>query len=163
MNVAEHQGERGCKMTRKIIALVAALVMALGLMTGVVSANQPCISERGNALRSVATPVELTVDDVSIVQFGDFFYVAIDHNLGDDYNRFVWREPARLGGKNIVDKAQLGFNTLYLGVAGPDGGEVVHKGQVSVYYDLGDGVWVSIIAQFNGEGEFLSVNGVTLD
>lgn len=148
---------------KKLLFVSLLAVLVLGLTPGVAGA-QPDIAQRGNALRSVATPVELTADDVSLVQFGDFYYVAIDHNLGDRYERYVWREPTRLGGRNIIVDDQPGFNTLYLGVGGPpDHPEVQHKGQVSVYYDLGGGEWVSIIAQFNGQGEFLSVNGVCLD
>lgn len=149
--------------------VVFTVVLVFGLMPGTVLGqpgrgrdNQPDITERGNALRSIATPVELTEDDVKIVQFGDFSYVAIDHNLGQDYSRFVWFEPTRLGGKTIIDEDQTGFNTLYLGVSA-DGQEVFHKGQVSIYYDLGDNGWKSIIVQFNGEGEFLSVNGISIE
>jgi len=152
-------------LKNRLLALTLAMVfvLSIGSVAMASTLGEGADAERGASLRSVAEPVELTADDVEIVKFGDFYYVAIDHNLGDDYDQFVWREPTRLGGENVVDKDQLGYNTLYLGVAGPDGGEITHTGQVSVYYDLGDDGWVSIIVQFDGQGEFLSVNGVTLD
>jgi hypothetical protein len=132
--------------------LVMAMVIALAM-----SALAPAMAD-GNSARSEATPVALTADDVNIVQFGTFSYVAIDHNLGDQGCTYTYREAARLGGQT-EDALDLGtFNTLYLGVS--DGGNAIsHKGQVSVYYTCDDGV-KSIVAQFNGKGEVLSVNGV---
>jgi hypothetical protein len=140
-----------------VASLVA--VLAMTLFAGAALGKKPDIAERGNALASQATQVELTEDDVRFVQFGDITYVAVDHNLGG-WDSLVWREPSRLGGQNAVSGADS-FNTLYLGVAGPDGSGVAHKGKVSVYYEI-DGEWLSIIAQFNGNGELLHVNGVSL-
>ncbi|MGM0367220.1 MAG: hypothetical protein ACQEP2_01415 [Actinomycetota bacterium] len=96
------------------------------------------------------------------MQFGDFDYVEINHNLGDNYSRFAWFEPTKYGGKTIIDEEQLGFDTLYLGVSADPHEEISHKGQVSIYYELGD-EWVSIIVQFNGQGECLSVNGISIE
>ncbi|TVR71148.1 MAG: hypothetical protein EA415_11750 [Sphaerobacteraceae bacterium] len=142
---------------RSLVTASLVAVLAVTLFAGVALGKQPSVAERGNALASQATQVELTEDDVRFVQFGDVSYVAIDHNLGG-WDNLVWREPARLGGQNNVSGPDS-FNTLYLGVAGPDGGGVAHKGQVSVYYEI-NGEWSSIIAQFDGKGELVHVNGV---
>ena len=132
-----------------VMAMVAALAMA---------SLAPAMAAPGNSARAQATPVELDANDVRIVQFGQFSYLAVDHGLGaEGCDTFAWREAARLGGDSVGGELD-GFNTLYLGVAA-DGGEVSHRGQVSVYYDCGDDV-KSIVAQFNGKGEALSVNGV---
>ena len=143
---------------RKVITVTTMVVaLALGMMA-------PAMAN--NSARSTATPVELGADDVNIVQFGEFSYVAIDHNLGDQDCTYTYREAARLGGQTAEPVDLDGFNTLYLGVSAPDAegnqGEIFHKGQVSVYYDC-NGETQSIVAQFNGKGEILHVNGIKVD
>ncbi len=61
------------------------MMTVLGLMGGVAGAVQPDITELGNYLRSIVSPLQLTAYDVKIVEFEGFYYVAIDHNLSDDY------------------------------------------------------------------------------
>jgi hypothetical protein len=150
-------------MRRGFIA-VMAVVFAFGMLAAPVLANG-----KGNSARSHATPVELTADDLGAAMCAngeDVNYYTVQHNLGTDEGAaddIIWREPARLGGQNVHFGPQsTAWNTLYLGVSGPECGDIQHKGQVSVYYEF-EGETFSIVAQFNGKGELLRVNGVKFE
>lgn len=144
--------------------MAAAMLLAFATMAGTAAADPG--PNNGNSIRSQATPVNLEASDVSPhtcqdTEGNDVEYYAIEHGIGE-YDQVVWREPARIGGSNFIDTAGGDFDTLYLGVGGPDCPGVQHKGQVSVYYEV-DGDWKSIVAQFNAKGELLSVNGIPFE
>lgn len=117
-----------------------------------------------NGSRSTAQRADLTADDVSaqLCQNGeDVAYYAIAHGLGSDLGaatKITFREPARTGPENIT-VGDGAWDTLYLGVTGPECGDIQHRGQVTVNYHYEDGIR-TIVAQFNGKGELLRVNGV---
>ncbi len=159
--------------TGLLVAAAATLALVLAMMV------QPAMAQpgngngpgpdKGNSLRAQATPVEIAADDVTAQMCAngeDVAFYAIDHNLGDEHgvaDNIVWRETVRLGGENEQYGQQQGeWNTLYLGVSGPECGDIQHTGQVSVYYEF-DGEWYSIVAQFNEDGELQWVNGVAFE
>ncbi|MDG5821807.1 hypothetical protein [Natronococcus sp. A-GB7] len=81
------------------------------------------------------------------------------------YGRYVYREPARLGGQyNVTDYPdEQTSSAFWFDVSGPrleDGiqSRIVHNGKVTQYYRTEDG-WKSLVAEFE-DGELLSVNGV---
>ena len=134
----------------------------------VVTANATSTGNKeynNNRLRSIAEPVSLEAGDVRIVPFNGFDFFTVEHGLGNGetgYTDYLWCEPVRRGGASDCTVADPGepFDTLYLGISAPPNQEQIeHKGQVSVYYDTPEG-WKSIIAQFNGQGQLLHVNGV---
>jgi hypothetical protein len=149
---------------RKTFTAVLGLLLLVGLTAGPALAQD---QGRGNSARSVAAPVELTAGDLgaSMCQNDvDVAFYTVQHNLGSNEgaaDAIIWREPTRLGGQNVSIGGGA-WDTLYLGVSGPECGDIQHKGQVSVSYQYEDETF-SIVAQFNGKGELLSVNGVKFE
>ncbi len=143
---------------RRMTTLLATTLLAVGLVAAPASAKPD--PSKGNSQRSQATPVALDAGDIGFTTCDDgaVEFYTIDHGF-EEADGYTWREPARLGGGNYVSDGGPTYGTLYLGVSGPECGEVHHKGQVSVYYEV-DGELYSIIAQFNGKGELIRVNGV---
>ncbi len=125
---------------------------------------------QGNSLRSEATPavvtsVEAEVSDPDAGNFEEEFTYYVLRFEGLPYDTWTYREPVRLGGENfVVEGEDESINAFWFGVSAPDGDgiqhQVHHKGQVSMYYETAGGDVVSLIAQFNGKGELLHVNGV---
>jgi hypothetical protein len=148
-------------MRRSFIAMMA-MVFAFGMLAAPALANGP---DRGNnSARSMATAVELSADDLgaSMCDNGeDVRFYTVQHNLGSELgpaDDITFREPARTGPEN-VSVGGGAWDTLYLAVTGPECGEIEHRGQVTVNYHYGDDIY-TIVAQFNGKGELLRVNGV---
>ncbi len=152
--------------TIAIAALTA--VLAMSLFAGAAIAKQPDKAERGNSLRSEATlidleegDVEIQVSDESAANFDEEFTYYVVRGL-PEYDRAIYREPARLGGQN-VELGGWDGGSFWFGVTAPDENgiqhPIEHKGQVSLYLEV-DGEWQWLKVQFNGKGELLSVNGV---
>lgn len=124
---------------------------------------------RSNILAMTSEPVELEEGDVEVqtASEGDanfesnFEYYKVDH--GVDYDKAIYREPARLGGDNVELSGDASGSFLF-GVSGPNDegiqSEVNHQGKTMLYLNTDDG-WKSLEAQFNGEGELQHVNGVS--
>jgi hypothetical protein len=126
---------------------------------------------QGNSARSVAEPavitsVEAEVSDPDRANFEEeFTYYVVRFETIENVVNWTYREPAVRGGNNDYSIVTSGsWSAFWFGVSGPDGSgiqhPVDHKGQVSMYYETQDGDVYSIIAQFNGKGELLHVNGV---
>lgn len=125
---------------------------------------------QSNVLTLLAEPVELEEGDVEVktadsneANFkNDFTYYVVHHD--QEYESAIYREPARLGGEN-VELSGSTVGSFWLGVSAPDENgiqsEINHQGMVTLYMETEDG-WKSLEAQFDGEGELQSVNGVTL-
>ncbi|QBI20794.1 hypothetical protein ER308_15285 [Egibacter rhizosphaerae] len=161
---------------RRTLTLALAAAMTLGMMAapalaqgngngnGNQGGGQPDITERGNSLASQAEPVELEPGDISAGTLEDGTeFITVDHQIVADhgeYDTLVQREPTRYKG-NEVDHDPGQFNAAWVGIAGPQGPEIAHKGQMTWYYDTEDNGWVSLTFQFNGKGELLHVNGVS--
>lgn len=128
---------------------VATMVAALAL-----SSLAPAMAKNGNgnngvnSLRAASTPVDVSVDER-----GDWY--VITHGLGADADSTVWAEPVKYANDNQQATGSEEFDALWLFAPSHERG---HKGQVTVYYDLGD-EWQHITAQFNGKGELVRVNG----
>jgi hypothetical protein len=154
---------RNMRKTISVMTMVGAL--ALGMMAPALAG--PGNGNGNNSARSVATPVELSADDLgaSMCQNGeDVRFYTVQHNLGAEHgpaDDITFREPARTGAEN-VSVGGGAWDTLYLAVSGPECGDIEHKGQVTVNYHYGDDVY-TIVAQFNGKGELQSVNGVKFE
>lgn len=124
---------------------------------------------QSNVLTLLAEPVELEEGDVEVktadsseANFeNDFTYYVVRHD--QEYESAIYREPARLGGEN-VELSGSTVGSFWLGVSGPgeDGiqSEINHQGTVTLYMETEDG-WKSLEAQFDGEGELQSVNGIS--
>jgi hypothetical protein len=154
----------------RLFTLLAAMLLALGMLAGPALANQgqgggPSL-EGGNWLAGVATPVELEPGDVLLRDLslnGTYDYVEVRHNIAETYAGYttlVQREPNRIGGQNRVTHNPTNYNEAWLSILGPEGPGVHHKGTFSWYYEVDDNEWVSLKFQFNGKGELLNVNGV---
>ena len=147
----------------KKIITVMAMVIALAL-----SALAPALAnghlEKGNWLSGVATPVELQPGDIVPGALDDGTeFVTVNHQIvakHGAYDTLVQREPARYR-QNVVTADPENFNSAWLGIAGPQGPEIAHKGQMTWYYNTAEDGWVSLTFQFNGKGELLHVNGVS--
>jgi hypothetical protein len=163
---------------RQLLQIGGSLIAFGAASTTSVSANpgrgqgqgsQPDKAHRGNSLSSEATPI----DDVEIEveqsnpeanNFDEEFTYYVLRYEEIAYDRYVYREPARLGGQNTVTDytGEQTSSAFWFGVSGPgeDGiqDQIVHDGKVTQYYQTEDG-WKSLVAEFNG-GELLSVNGV---
>lgn len=125
---------------------------------------------QSNVLTLLAEPVELDEGDVEVktadsseANFeNDFTYYVVHHD--QEYESAIYREPARLGGEN-VELSGSTVGSFWLGVSAPDENgiqsEINHQGMVTLYMETEDG-WKSLEAQFDGEGELQSVNGVSL-
>ena len=94
---------------------------------------------RGNSLRSVAEPIPLEdgdVEEVTVTNDGETVtYWVVRH--GVEYDKAVYREPARLGGSNY----ELGGSdsgSFWFGIAGPDMDPIAHQGQVNLYFRVAD-------------------------
>lgn len=144
-----------------VMALTAAL--ALSSLAPAIAKGGPSL-ERGNWLSGVAEPVALTSDDVRTITLANGTeYVVVDHGIATDhdgYTTLVQREPARYK-QNVVTYAPANFDSAWLGVTGPKGTSIGHKGELNWYYEVADGEWVSLTFAFNGKGKLLHVNGVT--
>lgn len=150
-------------------------VVALGglALSGTAAARRKgARNGRGNSKRSAAMPVEVTsvtaeTADPEADNFEEeFTFYTVRFEDVSDVTEYTYREPARLGGNGDVTVGATGsFDSFWFGVSGPgaDGvqNEIVHKGQVSIYYETDDGDVRSLVAQFDGNGELRSVNGVT--
>lgn len=140
-------------MTRRITTLLAATLLAIGMIAGPAMAKpDKDAGAKGNSFRAQSTPAEVTV-----TESGDWY--RIQHDLGVIAEDTVWNEPVKFGGENTQASsgdapADTPFDVLWLPVDG-------HKGPVTVYYDTGDG-WEHVTAQFNGKGELVHVNGERL-
>lgn len=134
---------------RTTLTAILALVFMVGLLAG------PALADN-NSLRAQAELADVTV---TTTELDGIPYAAVRHDL--DYERYVWCEPVRLGGAAECFEGTDSFHTLYLGITEAPHQPVHHTGQVSVYYETDDG-WKAIIAQFNGKGELLRVNGERL-
>ena len=144
--------------------LVLALTVALALSSMAPAMAKGKSLERGNWLSGVAEPVALTADDVSIVTLPNGTeYVVVNHRIAvdnDGYDTLVQREPARYK-QNVVDTDPVNYDSAWLGISGPRGSSISHKGELNWYYEVGPNEWVSLTFQFNGKGELQHVNGVT--
>lgn len=151
---------------KKVVVTALATVLALSAFGGAALAN----NGKGNSARSVAEPVEITsveaeVSDPDAANFDDEFTYYTVRFEEIEYDTWTYREPVRLGGNgDFVDETGGTADAFWFGVTAPDEDgiqtEIEHKGQVSMYYETEDGDVYSIIAQFNGKGELLHVNGV---
>lgn len=124
---------------------------------------------RSNILAMMSDPVELEEGDVeaqaaseSDTNFtSDFTYYVVHHD--QDYDKAIYREPARLGGGN-VELSGSTTGSFWFGVSAPDDdgiqSEINHQGKVLLYLETEDG-WKSLEAQFDGQGELQHVNGVS--
>lgn len=169
-----------------MVFMFVASVMAVapvGANNGNGSGNA---SEKGNSLQAVAEPVDLEEGDVEVMTSDsdasnfdeEFTYYVVRH--GVEYDRAVYREPARLGGENF-DLTGSDVGSSWFGVSAPRDGtqhKIDHKGLVSLYFiiendgDLrvsdededvvidGDVEVKSLQVQFNGKGELLHANGI---
>lgn len=140
-------------MRRSIATSIATLAL-------VGAAAAPAI---GDARNAHAIEVELTAEDVRTATCGDdaVDYYAIEHDLGSELGAaddIWWREPTASKGRT-VHAGDGTWDTLYLGVSGPECSEVEHTGPISVYYEYGDDTYV-IDARFDGKGELVRVNDV---
>ncbi len=153
---------------RVTFAAFLALLLAMSTVGAVVAQGQG----QGNSARSVAEPATITSveAEVSNPGAGNFdeeftYYVVRFEEI--DHVHWTYREPSRLGGNNHSVAWEGLSDAFWFGVSAPDINgiqhEIEHKGQVSMYYETEDGDVYSIIAQFNGKGELLSVNGVKFD
>lgn len=163
--------------SRSGVFLVALAFAFTGLFVGFAPVGaqngngQGASPDRGNSLRSVAEPVDLEEGDVEVEQSDPsasnfeeeftFYKVAFEEIT---YDKWVYREAARLGGDNFVADSPSTSDAFWYGVSSPDGNdiqhEISHKGQVTQYFVTDDEV-KSLTAQFNGQGELLHVNGVS--
>ncbi len=128
-------------------------------------------SEKGNSLHAVAEPVELEEGDVEVKTSDpnasnfeeEFTYYVVRH--GVEYDRAVYREPARLGGENF-DLTGSDVGSFWFGVSAPEDGvqhKIDHQGQVSLYFIVeneGEDEVKSLKVQFNGQGKLLHANSV---
>lgn len=157
-----------------VVFIFVASVMAVapvGANNGNGSGNA---SEKGSSLQAVAEPVDLEEGDVEVKTSDpnasnfeeEFTYYVVRH--GVEYDRAVYREPARLGGENF-DLTGSDVGSFWFGVSAPDTGgvqhKIDHKGQVSLYFIIendgdGDVEVKSLQVQFNGKGELLRANGI---
>jgi hypothetical protein len=137
---------------------------------------------RGNWLASQAEPLEVTevlaqTSDPTRANFEEeFTFWRVTFEPAVDYVAWIYREPAR-GDFNPAQPGRSNFvfdcpeicssgNRFWYGVTAPgaDGiqHEIVHRGAVHQYFITSEGDVRSLVAQFNGKGELLHVNGVTL-
>lgn len=164
-------------MTRKITVL-SMMLLLLALMAVPAVANNgkgqgtPDRVNKGNSLVSKAEPVEgvevtARSADSEMANFDEeFTYYRVDFDEVV-YSTWVYREPARLGGKNTV--AELpdagAASAFWYGVSAPDADgiqhPVGHDGKVIQYFETEDG-WRSLSAEFS-EGELVHVNGVAAE
>lgn len=161
--------------SRSGVFLVALAFAFTGLFAGFAPVGaqngngQGASPDRSNSLRSVAEPVEVNsieknTSDKTDENFDEeftFYKVTFEETA---YDKWVYREAARLGGDNFVADDPDTSSAFWYGVSAPDGNgvqhEINHKGQVTQYFVTDDGV-KSLTAQFNGQGELLHVNGVS--
>jgi hypothetical protein len=153
---------------RLTFAAFLALLLAMSTVGVVVAQGQG----NGNSARSVAEPatitsVEAEVSNPAAANFEEEFTYYVVRFDPIDHVHWTYREPARLGGSNTSVAWAGTSNAFWFGVTAPDSQGIQHnfdhKGQVSMYYETADGDVYSIIAQFNGKGELISVNGVKFD
>ena len=153
----------------KKIITVMALVIALALST-----LAPALANngngQGNSARSIATPAEITsvtaeTSDPEATNFEEEFTYYVVRFEEIEHVQWTYREPARLGGQNHDVGWEGTSDAFWFGVSAPDDDgiqhEILHRGQVSMYYETAGGDVYSIVAQFNGKGELLHVNGVS--
>jgi hypothetical protein len=147
---------------RKTVIAALTLAIAMGALAGPALAKGPAL-ERGNWLSGVATPVELSPADISLGELADGTeFVTVNHNIAADfggYDTLVQREPVRYK-QNVVTEVPVNFNSAWLGILGPQGPAVPHKGEMTWYYDTADAGWVSLTFKFDGQGNLEHVNGV---
>jgi hypothetical protein len=161
--------------TRSLKSIVAAslvAILAMTLVAGAAMANNGNghANGKGNSARSVAEPavitsVEAEVSDPGATNFEEEFTYYVVRFEEINHTEWTYREPTRLGGNGDVSMDWDGTSSAFwFGVSAPDANgiqhEIEHKGQVSMYYETEDGAVYSIIAQFNGKGGLLHVNGV---
>lgn len=169
-------------MARRSVGFVAITLLALGLFVapglaqdgpgrghGPPEGDEEICDERHNNLRSKADPIELDEGDV-VAKTSDpaqdnfdeeFVFWRVDH--GKEYDRAVYRESARLGPDNFcLTGSEVG--AFWFGVSAPDEDgvqhEIDHQGQATLYFEVDDGEWLSLTAQFDGQGNLRDVNGV---
>ena len=143
---------------RTIIGTALAVAMLVLAMTA------PAVAS--NARQADAVAVDVTADDIHAATCGDgtVDYYAVDHGLGDAHgaaDEIWWRQPATSQGRT-VSVGDGTWNTLYLGVSGPECEPLELQGPVTVYYEYDDATY-SVRAQFDGQGELVRVNGVPYD
>lgn len=162
-------------MARRLRVVMAAMMAALALFAGPAVAqdnpgraygppegDEPICDERHNNLSSQADPIELEDGDVeektATNDDGEEVTFWVVHH-GVEYQRAVYREPARLGPDNFcLGGSDVG--SFWFGIAGPDLTRIEHQGQVRLYFEDANGDWHSLRAQFDGRGQLLHVNGV---
>lgn len=71
---------------------------------------------------------------------GEAIYWVVRHDV--EYERAVYREPARLGPDNFC-LASSDAGSFWFGIAGPDLTPIEHKGQTSLYFEDENGDWHS--------------------
>lgn len=142
--------------------------MASGQVQG--PQDPPICDSKHNNLRGKATQIDINRDDIHVKKsdpdqdnFDEkFTYYRVDHDQGP-FSQLVYREPARLGPENHC-LGSGSYDSFWFGVSAPgDDGiqhEITHEGKVSLYFQETDGDWKSLIAQFDGKGNLLRVNGV---
>lgn len=129
--------------------------------------------DRGTHLVSRSEPLDVTSvteqpSDPTRSNFDDeFTFWRVDFEEVTFHDRWVYREPVRLGGGENFVLDGLGGSTVdafWYGVSVPDEDgvhhDIDHTGRVTSYYETAPDRWRSLAAQFNGRHELLRVNGV---
>lgn len=160
---------------KRTLILAMAVVMALG-MTGTALAQgqgkgkgPSDRAERGNSLVAISEPAEIEsvtaqTSNPDAVNFEDeFTFYRVDFEPVE-YDRWVYREPSRLGSDNhVAGSPDATASAFWFGVTGPDADgiqhEIVHDGTVWSYYVDDEGSVKHLQAEFS-DGELLHVNGV---
>jgi hypothetical protein len=157
---------------KSIVTASLVAILAMTLLAGAALANNGNghANGKGNSARSVAEPavitsVEAEVSNPDADNFDEEFTYYVVRFEDIDHVGWTYREPARLGGNGDVSMDwDATSGAFWFGVSAPDADgiqhEIGHKGQASMYYETEDGDVYSIVAQFNGKGELLHVNGV---
>lgn len=159
---------------RKPFVLLAGLLLAVGMLGSAALADEDgedrpddrglappeeredICDERHNNLNQEAEPIDLSDGDVEEHTVDDVTFWVVRH--GVEYDRAVYREPARLGSDNFCFPGS-DTGSFWFGIAGPDLTPIHHKGQASLYFETDPGEWQSLTAQFE-DGDLIHVNGV---
>ena len=150
-------------MHRRLLGVVV-LVATLALST-----TSPALAGNSNTMVSTSKPLVVTQ---VLTQYAHPDASNFDEEFTYDVvrfepvvsERFLYREPARLGGETYDVPRTLGpMDSFWFGVSRNDGGiqqPIVHKGTAWVYVLTEDGTTRHLKAEFSDSGELLRVNGV---
>lgn len=123
---------------------------------------------QGNSLAARAEPVadvNVTVleSDPDKDNFEEeFTYYRVDYEEVT-YDTWVYREPSRLDEDFVLEDLDgATSSTFWFGVSAPGSSGVqhaiTHNGEVTQYFEVDDGKWKSLTAEFS-DGELQTVNG----